>query len=251
MVTIAELKAPVVIAHRGFRSKYPENTLTAFDAALEAGAPMIELDVTLSKDRKIVVIHDDTLDRTTNGTGNVREFSLAQLKGLDAGSWFDPRFATETMPTLEEVVDLVKGRGTINIEIKQSAYEDSDPPDSIEKQVMDLIEEKNIKDAVLVSSFEKEVLFRMRRLDNRIPLSFLTEIPYYEGILSLLRQIDAYSWNPDYRTVLHAHIQKIHYAGFKVMPFTINSKAVALRLMEAGISGFFTDNPNILSEKDA
>lgn len=246
MVNLNDLQSPVVIAHRGFRSQYPENTLAAFDAALAAGARIIELDVTLSRDRKLVVIHDDTIDRTTSGTGIVKDWSLEQLKSLDAGSWFDPRFNMERVPTLEEVVDMVDGRGAINIEIKQSAYESVEPPDGIEKQVLDLIDRKNIENQVLVSSFSAEVLFRIRRYDHRIPLSFLTEVPYNDTILSILREIDAYSWNPDYRTVLHAHIQKIHYAGFRVMPFTINSKAVALRLMEAGISGFFTDDPGIL-----
>lgn len=246
MVNLNDLQSPVVIAHRGFRSQYPENTLAAFDAALAAGARIIELDVTLSRDRKLVVIHDDTIDRTTSGTGIVKDWSLEQLKNLDAGSWFDPRFNMERVPTLEEVVDMVDGRGAINIEIKQSAYESVEPPDGIEKQVLDLIDRKNIENQVLVSSFAAEVLFRIRRYDHRIPLSFLTEVPYNDTILSILREIDAYSWNPDYRTVLHAHIQKIHYAGFRVMPFTINSKAVALRLMEAGISGFFTDDPGIL-----
>ena len=247
MVKLKELEHPVVIAHRGFRSKYPENTLIAFDAAIQAGAPMIELDVTLSKDRKIVVIHDDTVNRTTNGTGNVKALTLAELKNLDAGTWFDTAFQDERLPTLEEVVDMAVGRAAINIEIKQSAYESDDPPDSIEKQVMDLILEKNIGDAVLVSSFEKEILFRMRKLSPHIPVSFLTEVPYDDGILSTLKQIGAYSWNPDFRTVLHAHIQKIRYAGFRVMPFTINSETVAKKLMEAGISGFFTDDPTLLS----
>jgi glycerophosphoryl diester phosphodiesterase len=97
------------IAHRGYSACYPENTLAAFKGAIDAGAHMIELDVCLSKDRHLVVIHDETVDRTTNGTGAVKALTLDQLSRLDAGSWFDPRFNTERLPTLAQVLDAVKG----------------------------------------------------------------------------------------------------------------------------------------------
>jgi glycerophosphoryl diester phosphodiesterase len=96
--SLSELKTakrPLVIAHRGYRTKYPENTLVAFQAAIDVGADMIELDVLLTKDRKMVVIHDESLGRTTNGRGMVSDCTLSQLKALDAGSWFDPCFKEE------------------------------------------------------------------------------------------------------------------------------------------------------------
>ena len=89
-------KRPLIVAHRGYRAKYPENTLVAFEAAIEAGADMIELDVLLTKDRKAVVIHDESLDRTTSGQGPVSDYTLSELKALDAGSWFDARFLSQT-----------------------------------------------------------------------------------------------------------------------------------------------------------
>ena len=91
---------PLLIGHRGYPARYPENTLASFEGAMQAGCDMIELDVTLTKDRKVVVIHDDTLDRTTTGKGPVRGHALAEIKRLDAGSWFDARFAAERVPEL-------------------------------------------------------------------------------------------------------------------------------------------------------
>ena len=131
-----------IIGHRGYPAKYPENTLAAFEAAIEAGAVMIELDVMLSRDRKVVVIHDATLDRTTNGKGSVADLTLAELKQLDAGSWFDAQFVGQQIPELSEVLDLVNGRAYVNIEIKSNAYETHHPPDAIEKQVVDWLRQK-------------------------------------------------------------------------------------------------------------
>ena len=118
---IKNFDSPWIIAHRGYRQKYPENTLAAFQAAMAAGAQMIELDVMLSRDRRPVVVHDDTLERTTNGTGAVKDFTLEELKKLDAGSWFEPRFADQRLPELSEVLALAGGRTRVNIEIKAQA----------------------------------------------------------------------------------------------------------------------------------
>ena len=142
ITSIKNIKTPWVIGHRGYPAKYPENTLAAFEAAIEAGAIMIELDVMLSRDRKVVVIHDATLDRTTNGKGNVADFTLAELKQLDAGSWLDAQFADQQIPELSEVLDLINSRAYVNIEIKSNAYETHHPLDAIEKQVVDLLRQK-------------------------------------------------------------------------------------------------------------
>ena len=114
---------PLLIGHRGYPARYPENTMASFRGAMEAGCDMIELDVTITKDRRIVVIHDDTLDRTTAGKGPVRERSFEEIRKLDAGGWFDPRFSAERVPELSEVLELTAGRCLLNIEIKASAFE--------------------------------------------------------------------------------------------------------------------------------
>src|SRR5690625_6609337 len=111
---------PLIIAHRGASGNAPENTLAAFQLAVEEGADGIELDVHLSKDGELVVIHDDTLDRTTNGTGRVQDKDLDELKTYDAGSWFDSKFASERIPLLQEVIDILPDDVFLNVEIKNS-----------------------------------------------------------------------------------------------------------------------------------
>ena len=115
-------KFPVlVIAHRGFSGAAPENTLAAFKKAMEVDSDMMELDVRFSKDGQVVVMHDDTLDRTTNGRGKVSDYTLKELKQFDAGSWFAPQFAGEQIPTLVEVLEFAKGRIPVNFEIKDES----------------------------------------------------------------------------------------------------------------------------------
>ena len=109
----------IVLAHRGYSAKAPENTMAAFELALAVGADGIELDVHMTRDGEIVVIHDDTLDRTTNGKGPVSDQTMAELRELDAGSWFSPEFAGERIPTLKLVLELIKDKDVLlNIEIK-------------------------------------------------------------------------------------------------------------------------------------
>ena len=132
-------KLPYLIAHRGCRDIYPENTLEAFQAALDIQADMIELDVAYTRDRRLVVIHDDTVDRTTNGTGLVEDFNLADLKQLDAGSWFDPELKDCRVPELREVLELVQDQMIVNVEIKDTYYEENLSTDTIELNVLDLI----------------------------------------------------------------------------------------------------------------
>ena len=112
-----------VIAHRGFSGAAPENTIASVRAAINVGADMAEIDVTLTSDGYIVVIHDETLDRTTDGSGEVFQFTLAELQELDAGSWFDRSFAGEPIPTLDQVLDEVEGRILLNVEIKSEAVD--------------------------------------------------------------------------------------------------------------------------------
>ncbi len=107
--TLENKNRPWVIAHRGYRAAFPENTISAFMAAIEVKADMIELDVCLTRDRVPVVIHDMTLDRTTNGTGLVSEYKLSELKEFDAGSWFSSKYKGESIPTLEETLDQIRG----------------------------------------------------------------------------------------------------------------------------------------------
>ena len=128
----------MVVAHRGFSGAAPENTLAAFRMAIEAGSDMIELDVHLSKDGKVVVIHDETQERTTNGQGRVADRPLKEIKGLDAGSWFSPPFAGERIPTLQEVLSLAQGKVPVNIEIKNPTHGKYDITELAEKALLEV-----------------------------------------------------------------------------------------------------------------
>jgi glycerophosphoryl diester phosphodiesterase len=242
-----DLTCPVIIAHRGFRSRYPENTLTSFTAAIDAGAGMIELDVTLSSDRKPVVIHDDTLDRTTTGKGPVRQYSLAELKRLDAGSWFDPRFKGERIPTLGEVIDLIGNRVLLNIEIKKNAYESDIADDSIEKQAVQLVKGAGCLDSVLFSSFRFAVLQNVLELEKRCRVGLLTQNPLSENAWRRCKDFKPYSWNPDYRSVTEDRIQEMHGRNIRVFPYTVNSLSDAAHLVDMGVDGFFTDDPGLMN----
>ncbi len=242
----SDLNLPAIIAHRGFKRKYPENTLIAFEAAIDAGADMIELDVTLSKDREVIVIHDDTLDRTSNGKGPVQQYRLAELKQLDAGSWFDPRFKGERIPTLGEVLDLVRNRILLNIEIKISAYEPDSPPDSIEKQILRLVSLKGCSDSVLFSSFEPALLKRIVTVEKRSRIALLTEKPLTRKAWEYCENLGLFSWNPDYRSVTEGRVQEMHRKNIRVFPYTVNSLSDAKRQIEMGVDGFFTDDPALM-----
>ena len=145
------------LAHRGALRDAPENTLAAFWRALELGADGVELDVTLSADGKIVVIHDDTVDRTTGGRGLVSELTLAELKRLDAGSWFAPEFADARIPTLDEVLQALPAPARINIELKSGLYS---PIRDLSARVWSCVKRHNAQSRVLFSSFNPLVLWQ-------------------------------------------------------------------------------------------
>ena len=243
---LQNMSSPLIIAHRGYRARYPENTLAAFEGALEIGAPMIELDVTLTRDRQVVVIHDESVDRTTDGRGRVADFTLAELKFLDAGAWFDPRFAGERIPTLAELLDLVGESAAVNIEIKPEAYEPGGPPDAVEYQVMELIHSRNAADRILISSFEPEVLRRLSRLESPPALGVLTEGPADSRTMDFCRQVNAFSWNPDHRGLRFEAVARMHRAGVRVFPYTVNSRRKIDALLDMGVDGLFTDDPLLL-----
>lgn len=238
-----KLQQPLFIAHRGISARYPENTLAAFIGAIDVGAHMIELDVCLSKDRHLVVIHDETVDRTTNGTGPVKTLTLAQLRKLDAGSWFDPRFHAERLPTLAQVLDTVKGRLMVNIEIKPEAFEEKGPADAVERQVLDLVREKNMLEDVLVSSFEWQVLDNLRNLDPGIALGLLSETPADENLLHWYKRIKGFSWHPDFRVLTQQQVNTLHHTGARVFPYAVDGEIDTRGMLAMGVDGLIVDDP--------
>lgn len=242
-MNINNFPIPLFIAHRGCSARYPENTLAGFKGAIDAGAHMIELDINLSKDRQLVVIHDKTVDRTTDGTGAVSALTLTQLSRLDAGSWFDPRFNAERLPTLARVLDLAKGHLMVNIEIKSEAFESHGPEDAVERQVLDLIRHKKMLDDVLVSSFEWQVLENFRKLAPDVALGLLSDVPADESLLYWYQRVKGFSWHPDYRMLTRSQVDTLHDLGARVLPYAVDGKIDARGMLAMGVDGLIVDDP--------
>lgn len=240
---IDPLKKPIYIAHRGYKNRFPENTLAAFQGAVDAGAEMIELDVTLSKDRRLVVIHDNTVDRTTDGSGAVKALTLKELTRLDAGSWFDPKFENERLPTLAQVLETVQGRLMVNIEIKPEAFEPNGLPDSVERQVMAVILEYEMVEKVLVSSFHWPILDNFRSLSPTVALGLLSESPANEDLLAWCKRINCFSWHPDFRILTRRQVNTLHELGVHVFPYTVDGKMDTRIMIDMGVDGLIVDDP--------
>ncbi|BBO83567.1 glycerophosphodiester phosphodiesterase [Desulfosarcina ovata subsp. sediminis] len=247
-MNIDHLPTPLYIAHRGLRARFPENTLPAFMGAGDAGAQMIELDVTLSRDRRLVVIHDDTVDRTTNGRGAVSTLTLAELSQLDAGSWFDPRFRYARLPTLAQVLEAVRGRLLVNIEIKPEAFEPDGPDNAVERQVLDLVHREQMCDAVLISSFEWRMLENIRKRDDRIALGLLSERSADDRLRDWYGRLQAFSWHPDYRVLTRPQVEEFHRLGARVFPYAVDGAIDTLGMLAMGVDGLIVDDPKQMKE---
>lgn len=238
-----KFKPPWIIAHRGYRAKYPENTLIAFQAALDAGVQMIELDVALSRDRKLVVIHDATLERTTNGEGAVRDHTLAQLKQLDAGGWFHPKFAGEHLPELSEVLDLADGQVLINIEIKPHAYEPRHPLDAVERQTIELVCHRNMAERVLISSFDLNLLTHISTLEHAPALGLISRNPADKHTLENCKQINVVSWHPNHQILTPDQVKTMHEHDIRVFPYNADTSEEIARVLEMDVDGVISSDP--------
>ncbi|QKI83800.1 glycerophosphodiester phosphodiesterase [Kroppenstedtia eburnea] len=237
------------VAHRGASGHAPENTIAAYDLAVKMKADYFEVDVQRSKDGRLVIMHDTTVDRTTDGTGNVKDLTLAQLKQLDAGSWFSPTFAGEKIPTLEEVLDRYRGKGIkILIELKDpSLYP------GIEQQVAKALSERKLdkrKDKVVVQSFDLESIQRFHQVLPRVPIGVLASYGDYKetGVTDEhLRSFAAYAdyVNPNKDLVDADLVQRVHRHGMKILPYTVRDRTAADLLFTAGVDGFITDFPEL------
>ncbi|GEC93198.1 glycerophosphodiester phosphodiesterase [Brevibacillus brevis] len=174
----------ICMAHRGWSGKVPENTMTAIRLALaEPAIKAMEIDVQLTRDGVPVLIHDFTLERTTNGRGLVMDHTLAELRELDAGSWFGDKFAGEKIPTLEEVLIAVRGRCTLNIELKAT----SDMYPGIAEKVLALVEKHGMKQEVYLTSFDHDLIRHVRTLDQEVQTGLIV----YGRPVLMLEQMEA------------------------------------------------------------
>lgn len=245
-MNLSPFERPLIMAHRGFQSRYPENTIAAFSAAVEAGAQYLELDVSFTKDNQVVVLHDDTVDRTTNGTGPVHGYLLKELKQLDAGSWFHARFAQERIPTLSEVLDRFAGKICLNIEIKSYDQTPDTEPDHIENAVVDLVSRKGKQACVLISSFDPQILSNVKAADRNARVAFISKYFKADETVAHCRELSAYSYHPNLYFLKREQVNTMQGEGFQVFPYNINNAEDIYQAFELGVDGLITKDPPLV-----
>lgn len=236
------------IAHRGASGYAPENTMASFVKALDMGADMLELDVQMSKDGEIVVIHDTTVERTTNGQGNVGDLTFQELRQLDAGSWYSSEYKGEAIPTLAEVLEHFGGRVGLLIELKSP----NEYP-GIEQKVAEALKKvmkgndgrQRYKERVVVQSTDTASLLRFHRIMPDIPLGVVITS---SGELSKQRmqemKVYADYVNVSMRLVTKGLVQKIHQSGMKTLVWTIRDMLQIPYVLQINVDGIITDYPD-------
>lgn len=232
-----------IIAHRGASGYAPENTLAAFIMAVKMGARAIEFDVQMTNDEEIVVIHDYTLDRTTNGKGFIFEKSLEDIKKYDAGSWFSERYKGEKVPLLTEVLDVIPSDIMIHVEIKKAVFEKR----CIEDKIINILKTKNRLEGTVISSFDHYCIKHIMK-ENCVRTGALIEANIIDPINYLVtRGINSYSFNQAVEFIDMSVVEEAHTKGLKILSYTINDIRTAKMFEQMGVDGIFTNYPDIMS----
>jgi glycerophosphoryl diester phosphodiesterase len=237
----SNLPKPAIIAHRGASAYAPENTLAAFKLALEQGADAIELDAKLSADKQVVVIHDQTLNRTTPVIGRVRDFIMADMHKMDAGSHFDIAFRGEPIPSLDEVFKAVGLLTYINIELTNYAT----PYDKLPDRVVELVKRNKLQQRVFFSSFYITNLIRIRRLLPDVPVGLLLPSGWKGKLSHFISSglLHYQSLHPGLRDVSLRLIKQTHKKGRLLFVYTVNQEEEMRKLFKIGADGLFTADP--------
>jgi glycerophosphoryl diester phosphodiesterase len=230
------------VAHRGYSSVAPENTLPALAAAVPAGATFVEFDVRTTADGVPVVIHDQTVDRTTGGSGFVWDLTLDEVRGLDAGSWFSPAYAGTRVPLLSEVLDLLVAGPELLLEIKRPATL------AEVKTIFGMVGERGLLDRTVVQSFDPDVLRLAREVAPEVRRGLL-RLRLDDETVPLVKELGVICCNPPVGDVLGdpATVAELIEAGVDVMPWTANDIAQWPVLVEAGVAGLITDRAGELT----
>jgi glycerophosphoryl diester phosphodiesterase len=238
---LESLAQPIIFAHRGASAYAPENTLSAFELAVEQGADAIELDVKLSSDGHAIAMHDDTVDRTTGAPGRVKDMSLAELRWLDAGSIFSETFRGEKIPLLEEVFELVGRHIFINVELAN--YDNQN--DHLVETVCMTIKKFNLQEQIMFSSFHAKNLKKARGLLPDVPRGLLATRDY-RGVWmrSFPFAFGSYqALQPHLENTSLRQINRVHRMKRRVHVWTVNGEDDIRRLFRWGVDGVFTDDP--------
>jgi len=234
------------VAHRGASRHAPENTLAAFRMALEQGVPAVECDVRPTQDGHLVVIHDSTVDRTTNGLGVVSEMRLEALRRLDAGRWFAAEFAGERIPLLEEVLELVRGRALIQIEMKN----DPTPYHGIVAQVLDTVGRQGVQDQVLVMSFDHQCMRAVRSLSSEIATGILYAARLVDAP-AVARAAGADALCLEWTYLDQEVVTQARAAGLGICVWTVDDEPVFRRCRELGVDAVASNDLQLLLRRTA
>lgn len=244
---------PLILAHRGASAYAPENTLAAFRLARELGADGIELDVQLTRDQVPVVIHDESVNRTTNGQGVVTEMTIGEIARLDAGSWKGDSFRAEPVPTLAQVFDALSdwlkptGRARpclINVELKTERIR----TEGLEREVLNVIARYGVEDRVLLSSFNPLSLYRARKINPRLMRGLLYDnsLPIYFRNAWFRFLASPQAMHPEYPMIDARYMEWAQSHRLKVNTWTVDDPTEAVRLSQLGVNALITNVPDVI-----
>lgn len=240
-------KSVQTVAHRGASGYAPENTMAAFEKAVKMKADYFELDVQLTKDGELIVIHDTSVDRTTDGSGKVKNMTLEELKRLDAGSWFGEEFAGEKLPTLGEVLDAYRGKSGILIELKSpSLY-----PGIEEKVAAELAKrhmDKPNNNKIIVQSFDHDSVETFHSILPSVPTGVLVSYTMSDEGLSEVSGYADYV-NPGMWLITSDYVERIHKNGMEAQTWTVRDRESVEPLLETGVDGIITDYPDYVNRR--
>jgi glycerophosphoryl diester phosphodiesterase len=235
---------PYVVAHRGVSAKAPENTLASFERAADvSGIDMIELDVRLSKDEEVIVLHDRTLQRTSTGNGPARNYSREEILRFDAGSWFHPMFSHQRIPTLCEVFQRVGDRLWVDVEIK-SDWIHREPPGLLEEKVLDVVHRCGMDERVLFSSFDHQLLATIKKMEPSAVTGVLYNFShdFARSPSKLAERVGASVFVCAKRELTRRMVDDAHRHGIAVYVYTLNSVQDAQRMLTYGVDGILSNN---------
>jgi glycerophosphoryl diester phosphodiesterase len=248
--TTGDLRKVDNVAHRGASAYAPENTIAAFDKAVEMKADYIEIDIQRSKDGKLVLIHDTTVDRTTDGSGKVGNLTFKELRNLDAGSWKGEQFAGAQIPTFDEILDRYHGKIGILIELKAPELYPG-----IEENVAKELKERNLdkpqNEKIIVQSFNHKSMKKMNELLPKVPIGVLTSSSA-DTTEQALQEFSTYAdyFNPSYGIVTEDLVNQVHSLGMKIGSWTVRSQEAADFLLDVGVDAIITDYPDYVDPRN-
>ncbi len=247
-------KKIVVTGHRGAAGLAPENTLASIKKAMEYKIDRVEIDIQQTKDSVVIVLHDKTLDRTTDGKGIVKDLNYNEILKYSAGVKFDEKFKNEKVPTLEQVLKLIDGKTVLVIEIKAG----NEYYQGIERRTIDLIKKYSAYSWVIVHSFNDKALEKVHEIDpivelHKLFVGDLPLLPFFYDLTINTNSLEDYDYVKEisfnYPFATKRVIDKIHKMGKKINLYTVNDSLKALKLINLGVDGIITDYPNNLRDK--